>query len=183
MSLKCCVFLLLGCTSAVAEIEPIQRDWVLVSQPLKWRSPPRKVHSSTKYAAADLIVLNPTGSFAQLFCVLYRQHNGDITISRGDSHSLRVGKWTIVGTVLSAKDRLVYADALPIGKPVPGPEMTREFELLSRDGSGWLVQSGKTFKPLAGLSDLEFLAAVISCDRSFWNGSQWQDTALQPCMR
>jgi hypothetical protein len=182
MTLKCCSFLLLLCSVAAAQIDVIQRDWVLAGQPLKWEAPPRKIQSTKRAALADLIVLYPSGTFAQVSCYLFRQPNGHISISRGDSHAVILGNWILTGRVVLAKARLVYADALLIGKPIPGPEMTFQLKVTSRGGARWLQRDGRTFKPLPNLSDLEFFAAVVNCDRSFWDGHEWQEGMQLPCM-
>src|SRR4051812_15176319 len=102
MGLKSCLLLLLVWKSAAMEIVPIQNDWVLARQPLKWQSPPRVLQSKTRTALAELLILVPSGAFARVSCYLIRQQNGEISISRGDSHAITVGTWKLDGTVLSA---------------------------------------------------------------------------------
>jgi hypothetical protein len=181
MGFKICCSFLAFVACAAAEVPAIQPDWVLVRQPLKWQSPPRKLHSKSKTARAEVIVLNPSGAFAAVYCFLIRQQDGAITISRGDSHSVTAGTWRATGPTVSVKSRLVYADVLPIGKPVPGAESASQFVISLRGGSRTLKRDGAVFKRLAGLRDLEFLAATVACDRTFWDGSKILDGAVSPC--
>jgi hypothetical protein len=168
--------------SAIAQVRPIEQQWVLVRQPLKWESPPREIGLSTKTAPAEVVVLNPSGAFAIVYCYLIRQKDGAISISRGDSHTVAVGTWKREQNSITVRSRVVYTDALPIGKPIPGPETKNQFTASFR-AREWRLGSGAgSYKPLSRLEDLEFLATMIRCDRSYWDGHKWIDGIDLPCM-
>ncbi len=167
---------------AVGQTWPIRPDWVLVRHPLKWESPPREPKLNKKIAQAEIIVLNPSGAFATVFCFLIRQKDGAISISRGDSHTVSVGTWKKERESITVRSRVLYTDGLPIGKPIPGDEIESHFTASSRGGRWRLASPTGAYEPLQRLEDLEFLATMIACDRSYWDGHKWIDGIDPPCM-
>jgi hypothetical protein len=165
-----------------AQIERIAPAWVFVSHPLRWESPPPEIDNRNEAASATIMVLYPSGKYAEVSCTVYRGEDNRPSISRGDSHVVRIGTWERTGRVLSIKARTVYADVLPIGKPIPGSEMRTTMER-TNGMDGWRVQSreGTIFRPFAEFQELDYLAATLACDRSFWNGHQSAEPARLPC--
>ncbi len=174
--------LLLCCVSS-GQIKRIEPRWVVVSHPLKWEAPPPEIENRTLAASAGVMVLYPNGNFGEVWGTLYRVKGGRVSISRGDSHVVRVGTWSKTGDRIIVKARVVYTDALQIGKPIPGPETT----LTIKKPHGvdvWRVESSNPaseFRRLPELRDMDFLAAMIACDRSFWDGEKWVEPAPLPC--
>jgi hypothetical protein len=136
MTLRVGFCVLVFCSLCLAQIKRIDHRWVFVSQPLSWNSPPPEIENRTKWASAGLIVLYPSGDFGEVRCTLYRSSDGHMSVSRGDSHIVRVGTWSSRGKAISIKARVVYTDGLPIGKPVPGPELIITMTRAVR-GNGW----------------------------------------------
>lgn len=61
--------LLLPCLSA-EQIVPIDPQWVLVSDPLRWTTPPPEIENRTHTASGSIIVLYPSGTFGEVWCTL-----------------------------------------------------------------------------------------------------------------
>lgn len=66
MKLVCQLVALLACSNAIAQMSPIDERWITVSYPLKWKAPPREIGSKVKTAEADIMVLYPSGEFAEI---------------------------------------------------------------------------------------------------------------------
>lgn len=167
---------------SAAQIEHIDPRWVFVSHPLKWSAPPPEIENRKEAATAGIVVFYPSGQFAEVWCTLYRVGNGRVSISRGDSHVVRVGTWSKIGDRTTVKARVVYTDGLQMGKPIPGPETILTMKLQGVDM--YRVESSNPtseFRRLPQLRDMDFLAAMIACDRSFWDGQKWVEPASLPC--
>ena len=172
--------LLILCNNGLAQVKEIDERWITVSYPLKWEAPPRETGLKIKTAAAAIMVLYPSGDFAEVRCHLIRQSNGRVNIPRNPGHTVATGTWNLSGDVLSITSHVVYTDALPIGKPIPGPETTTQFKAQVHDRYWLIANSNTRFRPMPQFTDLEFLRTVITCDRSFWDGHSWQDGAVSP---
>jgi hypothetical protein len=174
--------LLLCCVSS-AQIKRIEPRWVLVSHPLKWEAPPPEIENRKSAASAGVMVLYPNGDFGEVWVTLYRIKGGRVSISRGDSHVVRLGTWSKTGDRITVKARVVYADALQMGKPISGPETIltmkapKGVDVYRVEGSN----PASEFRRLPELRDMDFLAAMIACDRSFWDGQTWVEPASLPC--
>src|ERR1019366_10110387 len=93
-----------------------------------------------KTAAADLIVLYPTGQFAGVSCLLIKGSNGFVSISRGDGEIVRIGKWLQKGNTIQVKSQIVYRTGPIIGRAIPEDEVTEQFKRSAKDrlrSSGW----------------------------------------------
>jgi hypothetical protein len=169
----------LSSVSADAQERGVQFDWLFVSHPLRWEPPPRTSHSKIKTAAADLIVLFPTGQFAGVSCLLIKQSDGAITISRGDGDVVRIGQWQPEDGGVRAKSQVVYRTVTIIGRAIPEQEVSEQFKKSATDrlrGSRW------EYRRLQRFSDFEYLDTLIRCDRSGWDGHTERKDFVPPCM-
>ena len=113
---------------AVGQTWPIRPDWVLVRHPLKWESPPREPKLNKKIAQAEIIVLNPSGAFATVFCFLIRQKDGAISISRGDSHTVSVAR----GRKKGSPSRFDLASCTPMDFQLANRSQATKLKVTSR---------------------------------------------------
>jgi hypothetical protein len=174
-----CAALLL-CSPGIGEIRQIETQWVLVSEPVDWKSPPREIGSKTKTGFAEVIVLYPSGEYGYVACYLIHQRKGDVSISRGDSHAVMIGTWRERGGEVEVTSHVVYQDVRVSGRPIPGPATVERYAKVS--GSGLRrIRDKKRFLPLPSLQDLRFLATLVSCDGAYWDG-QKELEGPQPCM-
>jgi hypothetical protein len=157
----------------------VQPDWIFVSRPLRWESPPRALHLKQKEARADLVVLYPTGQFAGVSCFLIKGPNGRVKISRGDGDVVRVGKWQPEGAGVLAKSQVVYRTVTIEGRSIPETEINERF---SRPTPGRLRNSKVDYRNLREFSDLEYLDTLIRCDRSGWDGHAERKDFVSLCM-
>ena len=174
-----CCLVLLASVSASSQERVVQLDWIFVSHPLRWESPPRTLHLGIKTAAADLIVLYPTGQFAGVSCLLIKGSNGFVSISRGDGEIVRIGKWLQKGNTIQVKSQIVYRTGPIIGRAIPEDEVTEQFKRSAKDR---LRSSGWEYVALQRFSDLEYLDGLIRCDRSGWDGHGQRRDFVPPCM-
>jgi len=86
-------FVLLSSVLLFAQADVIAPDWVLVSHPLHWESPPAKLKLPIHTAPATVMVLYPDGRFASVSCYLVEHKDGNVTMSRGDGFVIRKGRW------------------------------------------------------------------------------------------
>ena len=157
----------------------VQPNWLFVSHPLRWESPPRKLHSTIKTADADLIVLYPTGQFAGVSCYLIKRADGTITISRGDGDVVRIGKWQPEGAGILTKSQVVYRTVTIEGRSMPETEISERF---GRPTPDRLRNPRWEYRLLKGFSNLEYLDTLIRCDRSGWDGHVERKDFVSPCV-
>ncbi len=174
-----CVVLLL-CSSGIGQIQRIDTRWVLVSKHVRWSSPPPEIGTQTKTGFAEVMVLYPSGEYGCVACYLIRHRDGTVSISRGDSHAVKIGTWHKRDGEVEVASRTVYQDVFVSGRPVPGPMSVERYTKLGDSGLR-RIGDKKQFVPLPRLEDLEFLATLISCDRAYWDGHKPLD-GPQPCM-
>jgi hypothetical protein len=176
--LTCCCLVLLSC-SADAQDRDTQTEWVFVSHPLRWDSPPRELHLKQKEASADLVVLYPTGQFAGISCYLIKGSNGKIAISRGEGDVVRIGEWQLEGADVLAKSRVVFRTVTIEGRPIPEAEISERFR---KKTPSRLRGSPFEYRKLKGFSDLAYLDTLIRCDRRAWDGHAERKDFVPPCM-
>lgn len=171
---------MLICMPLVAQVRKIESSWVIASQPIKWESPPRKLHLGIKTGVAELVVLYPTGEYGLLGCYLIRQADGTISISRGDSHVVGIGTWKRSGKEVTVTSRTVYRDVLITGRPLPDAVEVESFTEVG-ERAYRRTKDRRLFTPIERLRDLEFLSTLISCDRTYWDGHKPIE-GPEPCM-
>lgn len=148
---------------ATEQLTPIQPQWVLVGwQPIHWQSPPRGVAPHIKTSAADILILNPNGDFAEVYCLLIRQRDGNVLISNGDGEVVSVGNWQRNGSTVSVTSRVVYRTVRVVGRSMPETEERRTFSLRVVGGHWELKADGHSYKPMAKLADLEKLSRLAA---------------------
>jgi hypothetical protein len=164
---------------AQPQFRPIDIGWVTIRQPAKWQSPPRILHLKEKTGPGQIMVLYPSGDFAYVACYLIRRADGTVIMSRGDGFVVKVGKWKRSDSTVTISSRTVYREIVMIGRAIPEPEMVEQFRDTSR--SGWSLRTTDSqFGPLPTFRDLDFLGAVIACDRSYYDGKNYLE-GPQPC--
>jgi hypothetical protein len=164
------IVLALITAGTATQIRQTSQGWVLVAQPLKWESPPPEAGLKIKTAPAEIIVLYPSGDFGAVFGLLIRQRDGSIQLCNGDGHIVSIGKWKRDGDTIRITFRVVYADVLTRGVPIPGPETIRKLTATNEMGNWRSDDEGKVFKHLANFRSQDFLSVVINCDRTNWDG-------------
>jgi hypothetical protein len=149
--------------TTVGQATKIDPAWVYISQPLKWEAPPRKVHLEIKTAAAEIIVLYPSGQLSEVACLLIRQRNGKTTISKGDGEVVRAGSWIAEGDSLALTSRVVFRTVRLINsttdKSVAEPEMTR---ILYKHHDSVQDDQKRLFAHLKTFDDFEFLSLLAN---------------------
>jgi hypothetical protein len=126
------------------------------------------------------MVLYPSGDFGSVACYLIRQADGTVTISRGDGFVVKVGKWERSDSTVTITSRTVYREVVIIGRAIPEPEVVEQFHDMSRRGYWSLRTADRQFGPLPTFRDLDFLGAVIACDREYYDGKNYLE-GPQPC--
>ena len=145
--------------NATTQNTHIQPQWVLVGwQPLNWQSPPSGAEPHIKTSQADILILNPSGDFAEVYCLLIRQKDGSVLISNGDGEVVAVGHWQQDRNAVSVTSRVVYRTVRLVGKTMPESEQNRTFSLQEVRGIRELKTDGHVYRPMAKLVDLDKLA-------------------------
>ncbi len=111
-----------------------------------------------KTAPADLIVLYPNGRFAGVSCLLIRQADGSISISKGDGQIVRTGEWLQRDKTILVKSRVVYRTVAIMGRAIPEPEVSEKFE---RPAARRLRSSKSEYRGLQQFADLKELNTLI----------------------
>jgi hypothetical protein len=105
-----------------------------------------------------------------------------VTVSRGDGFVVKIGKWSRTNGTVTIASRTVYREVVLIGRAIPEPEVVEQFRDMSHNGSWTLRASDRRFEPLPGFQDLDFLGAVIACDRQYYDGEKHIEVeGPQPC--
>jgi hypothetical protein len=126
------------------------------------------------------MVFYPSGEYGYVACFLMQPGRGSISISRGDSHVVKVGTWRERDGEVEVTARVVYADVLVSGRPIPGSTSVERYTKTTAHGLR-RISDKKRFVRLPRLQDLKFLSTLISCDRAYWDGQKYLD-GPQPCM-
>jgi len=154
------LFLLVGLM--FAQQTPVKPEWVLVGgQPIHWDSPPRGTHIPIKTSPASILIFNPNGDFAELGCLLIRQKDGTVLISHGDGFVVGAGRWTHDANSVTVMSRVVYRTVPMVGGAKPESEEQRIFALRIVGGKWELNLSGRKFRPMPELTDLNTLAGFV----------------------
>ena len=92
---------------------------VLINTGVKWRSPPRSIHATHRYAQVRLVMLYPDGRLAEWGCTLHRDRKtSKIWWAYGESQSVSIGTWSRKSQAeISVSTKLVFADVLKCGDP------------------------------------------------------------------
>jgi len=138
------------------------------------------LHLKEKTGPGQIMVLYPSGDVAYVACYLIRRADGAMIISRGDGFTVKIGQWTRSGSTVTIASRTVYRTIVMIGQAIPEPEVVEQFRDISHDGYWRLRTADRQFQPLLTFRDLGFLATVIACDRSYYDGKNYID-GPQPC--
>ena len=121
----------------------------------------------------------PSGEYGEVYCYLIRQGNGSILISRGDGDVVGIGAWKQEGSRVAVNSRIVYRTVVFTGKPIPEPETIELLEV--KKGRFWTVWDDKGhYIALSRFKDWGYLASLIRCDRSYFDGTKETDGVL-PC--
>ena len=182
MSLRmlCFVMLLLVCRNANSQLRPIDPNWIRISQPKEWISPPRELHLNEKTGVGEIMVLYPSGEYGYVACYLIRGKNGHLSISRGDGFVVKTGTWERKDTRLLVTSRTVYMTVVVEGKPVPSQPEVESFS----DSTAGTIRREKdlaVFRHTSTFTDVGFLGDLIGCDRLYTDGHKPLE-GPQPCM-
>src|ERR1035438_4693370 len=90
-----------------------------------------------------------------------------IVISQGDGDTVRTGKWQYDKKAFLATSQVVFRTVPMTGRAIPEAENSETFRELT---SGRLRGSRWGYRHLQQFSDLDFLDALIGCDRRAWDG-------------
>jgi len=177
-----CIAVFICCIRAPAqpELRHVDAHWVTIQRPARWLSPPPEIGSKIKSGPAQIMVLYPSGAFGYVACSLIRQADGAVSVSRGDGFVVKVGTWKRAKDAVTITSRTVYREIVRRGQSIPGPEVVEQFRVVSGDGTWHLATDSSRFEPMQGFQDLDFLAAVIACDREYYDGEKYLD-GPHPC--
>lgn len=135
-----------------------------VSDPLKWERGHRPGQLAPKLAFAEILVIEPDGTFARIACYLHKSPDKKLDILYQSGFALSSGTWKKVGGQLAVRFRSIHSEA----KRIDGTDEQYKEELWnyvpSRTGSRVADQiniSGVRYVPLRDLSDLNQLAETI----------------------
>jgi len=126
------------------------------------------------------MVFYPSGDFGYVACYLIRQADGTVTISRGDGFVVKIGKWKRSDSTVTITSRVVYREIVVIGRAIPESEVVEQFQDLSNGSDLSLRAADRQFRPLPAFRDLDFLGALIACDREYYDGRNYLE-GPQPC--
>jgi hypothetical protein len=136
------LFALLSITQNKSQ-PPIDPHWLFVRNPITWKSPPRSSGAGYLYTDnADIAVFFPTGDFALVSCVLYRdKRTGALSVIPNEGYTIQKGSWEKgAGNSLTVRTRYVYMSASVREVSTPSPEVRER----------WLV-SGKSYQRIGGV--------------------------------
>jgi hypothetical protein len=133
-----------------------------------------------KTGPGEIMVLYPSGDFGYVACYLIRQADGTVTISRGDGFVVKIGKWKRSDSTVTLTSRTVYREIVMIGRAIPEPEVVEQFHDISHGGYWSLRTADMQFRSLPTFRDVDFLGAVIACDRAHYDGKNYLE-GPQPC--
>ena len=157
----------------------IKPEWVVFSSSLKWESPPPELHSKIKSARARVLVFFPSGEYGEVYCLLIRQEDGSVSISRGDGEVVAIGTWQQQDNDVVIRSRIVYRTVVIIGRPIPEAESVESLKAAKE--RYWTVWDDKgRYAEMPPFKDWGYLATLIRCDREYFDGEKQTDGA-QPC--
>jgi len=136
------LFALLSITQNKSQ-PPIDPHWLFVRNPITWKSAPKSSGAGYLYTDnADIAVFFPTGDFALVSCVLYRdKRTGALSVIPNEGFTIQKGSWERdAGNSLTVRTRYVYMSASVREIPTPSPEVKER----------WLVR-GKSNKRIAAV--------------------------------
>ena len=149
--------------TAVSQAAKIDPTWVYISQPLRWESPPRNLHLRIKTASAQVIILYPSGSLSEVGCLLIRQQDGKITISKGDGEVVKAGTWVSEGESIILTSHVVFRTVQLINPATGKAESESDVTEVFRKGPNSLQQVGKKrYVHLKTFDDFESLSALAN---------------------
>lgn len=147
--------------AAHAQSTTIASDWVFVSSPLRWESPPLQAKLPIHTAPATIVVIYPDGRYAALACLLIKQKDGRITISNGDGFVVHIGAWSDSGGKLVANSSVVFRSVALVRKAAPETPQIQQFMVKQVNGHRELYSGGKKYAPLPHFTDLNNLANIV----------------------
>jgi hypothetical protein len=121
---------------------PIDPHWLFVRNPITWKSVPKGSAGYLYTDNADIAVFFPTGDFALVSCVLYRdKRTGALSVIPNEGYTIQKGSWEKdAGNSITVRTRYVYMSASVREISTPSPEVKER----------WLV-SGKSNKRIAAV--------------------------------
>ena len=129
MTLASLALAMLVNVAAYGQTDAIAPDWVFISTPLKWQSPPPNAELHIRTTPATLLVVYPSGKYAAVSCLLIQQKDGAVTISHGDGYVVRSSTWKMVSDKLSANASVVFRTVSRIGNTEPEPSQNEQFKI------------------------------------------------------
>lgn len=144
-----------------SQVETIAPEWVVVTTPLIRTSPPTNTGLRIRSSPATLLVFYPSGKYAAMSCLLIQQKDGGVTISNGDSHVVRIGRWGQNANGIVAFSIEVSPTISISGDTQPEPTLVEEFSVRQVKGKRQLRVGPQRFTPLAQFADFAKLAALI----------------------
>jgi hypothetical protein len=148
-----------GTLGQTAKIDPA---WVYISQPLKWETPPKKLHLEIKTSDAEILILYPSGDLAVVACLLIRRRDGKIGISRGNGEVVRVGSWGNSGNSLTLTSHVVFRTLRLINSTTGRPVEPEIIEVVKRQDDSLRGDKERLFAHLRLFDDFEFLSLLAN---------------------
>jgi hypothetical protein len=122
---------------------PIAPDWVYISTPMHWQSPPAKLELQERTSPATILIINPTGEYDSVFCYVIEQQDKTITLSNGDGFVVRRGSWLQNGNHRIATAKVIFRTVERIGE-VAEPEERLEY-VVGKNGTGLQAADGHNY--------------------------------------
>jgi hypothetical protein len=175
------LFVLLPLTQNKSQ-PPIDPHWLFVRNPITWKSAPKSSGAGYLYTDnADIAVFFPTGEFALVSCVLYRdRRTGSLSVIPNEGYTIHKGSWEKgAGNSLTVRTRYVYMSSSVREISTPSPEVKERWlmsgksnkrmaavlehrnEHFQRPAAALRTRPGK-YTPLSNLANTNTLSGILS---------------------
>jgi hypothetical protein len=143
-------------------------SFLYVNQPLKWERPERPGQPAPRFAFANLLIIEPKGTFAAISCLLYKTPDKRLNIIYSEGYGISSGTWNKNNGTISVRSRSIYSNVR-----APGSETQPYKQELwaygpTRDRHGiadWIKIGNTKYIPLRDLADPSELMRLIQFHR------------------
>jgi hypothetical protein len=167
--------LLLACfiilSSSAAQGPRLDERWLYVSDPLRWERGYRPGEPPPELAQARILILEPSGTFASIWCSIYQRPDGRFSIIYSEGYTMTAGEWAREQKQILVRYHTIYSNVLTTDRFAEEEKQeTMEYAPAEEPGrlASWLrsPEFDTRFVPLIRLDDLNGLADVIAFHKS-----------------
>ena len=148
-----------GCTTA--EESTYQSSWLYVIDPLEW--------NSRREAYGDILILEPSGKFAAISPLLYKEPDERLAIIYPEGYIVVSGTWKRTDDGIAVRYRGIHSTVVDLSGPNQ-PFKKEVWTYASAANGPWLAEWIETpdhrYVPLKNLDDLEALRQTIQFHRN-----------------